>query len=667
MKFLYPQFLYALALVAIPIIIHLFNFRKFKTVHFSNVQFLKSVKEKTKSQSQLKHLLVLLSRVLAITALVLAFAQPYIPIDDSTQQAKKHAVSIYIDNSFSMDGENENGRLLLTAKQQAQSVMEAYTNTDEFYILNNDFKTIHQRALSKEQFTNALNALESSSKTRTLNQIFKRQKNTLEKSNADKKDIYIISDFQNSISDLSVELEDSIYSIRFVPLNAYQNTNLYIDSCWLNTPNPQQQNNIKLFAKIKTSQPSNNQDINLKLEINNQQKAIATGELSDESIVELNFNVQQVGWHNAVLSIQDYPVTFDDKYYFSFEVKPKLNVQHIYHKEAHSSIQKLFASDPYFNFTTQNINQLNYSNLSQNQLVVLSNIKTLSSGLQQSLKTVVENGTTIIIFPSSSLDIANFKNFSQLMNIDEYIALTEASNTIKSIDNQHQLFEGVFEDFDKRLNFPEVKKYFNISPYSKRAVNSILSFENNKSFFNEYSIGKGKVYLSSVGLDDTFGNFSKHALFVPILYNIASYSGGKQDLSYTIGQENIPFQSSKLKAPLFLKNGDQEFIPETRGNELWISDQISSAGHYELKDNDNTTLAFLSFNYNRMESDISMMDTEQLKILSQKQSNIIWLEKELSNLSRYLEELNTGIPLWISCILLALFLLFVETLLIRLL
>ena len=336
-----------------------------------------------------------------------------------------------------MDGENENGRLLLTAKQQAQSVMEAYTNTDEFYILNNDFKTIHQRALSKEQFTNALNALESSSKTRTLNQIFKRQKNTLEKSNADKKDIYIISDFQNSISDLSVELEDSIYSIRFVPLNAYQNTNLYIDSCWLNTPNPQQQNNIKLFAKIKTSQPSNNQDINLKLEINNQQKAIATGELSDESIVELNFNVQQVGWHNAVLSIQDYPVTFDDKYYFSFEVKPKLNVQHIYHKEANSSIQKLFASDPYFNFTTQNINQLNYSNLSQNQLVVLSNIKTLSSGLQQSLKTVVENGTTIIIFPSSSLDIANFKNFSQLMNIDEYIALTEASNTIKSIDNQH--------------------------------------------------------------------------------------------------------------------------------------------------------------------------------------------------------------------------------------
>ena len=112
MKFLYPQFLYALGLVAIPIIIHLFNFRKFRTVYFSNVQFLKSVKEKTKSQSQLKHFLILLSRILAITALVLAFAQPYIPVDESSQQAKKYAVSIYIDNSFSMDAENEQGRLL---------------------------------------------------------------------------------------------------------------------------------------------------------------------------------------------------------------------------------------------------------------------------------------------------------------------------------------------------------------------------------------------------------------------------------------------------------------------------------------------------------------------------------------------------------------------------
>ena len=126
MEFLYSQFLYALALVAIPIIIHLFNFRKFKTVYFSNLRFLKSVKEKTKSQSQLKHLLILLSRILAISSIVFAFAQPYLPDENTNNKANHFAANIYIDNSFSMDGENQSGRLLQTAQKQANCIQLTY-------------------------------------------------------------------------------------------------------------------------------------------------------------------------------------------------------------------------------------------------------------------------------------------------------------------------------------------------------------------------------------------------------------------------------------------------------------------------------------------------------------------------------------------------------------
>ena len=94
MKFLYPQFLYALTALAIPIIIHLFNFRKFKTIYFSNVRFLKEVKQQTKAQSELKHLLILLSRLLAITSLVLAFAQPYIP--ENNQIVVDNKLSVFM-------------------------------------------------------------------------------------------------------------------------------------------------------------------------------------------------------------------------------------------------------------------------------------------------------------------------------------------------------------------------------------------------------------------------------------------------------------------------------------------------------------------------------------------------------------------------------------------
>ena len=101
MEFLYPNFLFALAALAIPIILHLFYFRRFKKVYFTNVRFLKEVKEETSARSKLRNLLVLAMRLLALLFLVLAFAQPFIPQDVEVKQGDK-AVSVFIDNSFSM-------------------------------------------------------------------------------------------------------------------------------------------------------------------------------------------------------------------------------------------------------------------------------------------------------------------------------------------------------------------------------------------------------------------------------------------------------------------------------------------------------------------------------------------------------------------------------------
>src|ERR1700745_1818876 len=103
MSFLYPQFLWALSLLSLPVIIHLFNFRRYKKVYFTNVKFLREIQEETKSSSRLKELLILAMRCLAIACLVLAFAQPFIPGGLNTAKRGNTAVSIYIDNSFSME------------------------------------------------------------------------------------------------------------------------------------------------------------------------------------------------------------------------------------------------------------------------------------------------------------------------------------------------------------------------------------------------------------------------------------------------------------------------------------------------------------------------------------------------------------------------------------
>ena len=139
MQFLFPGFLAALGFLAVPIIVHLFNFVRYKKIYFSNVRFLKEVKEETQSRSRLKHLLILAARLLAIFFLVFAFAQPFIPAKNAIVKEGTKAVSIYIDNSFSMAALGKNGTLLDEAKKDALDILKAFGPTDKFQLLTNDF------------------------------------------------------------------------------------------------------------------------------------------------------------------------------------------------------------------------------------------------------------------------------------------------------------------------------------------------------------------------------------------------------------------------------------------------------------------------------------------------------------------------------------------------
>src|ERR1700757_1756281 len=135
MSFLYPSFLFALAALSIPIIVHLFNFRRYKKIFFTNVRFLKEVQQESRAKSTLKRLLILTSRLLALGCLVMAFAQPILPGEHVVKKGVR-MISLYIDNSFSMQAANKNGTLLEDAKHKATEIIKASSASDKFQILS---------------------------------------------------------------------------------------------------------------------------------------------------------------------------------------------------------------------------------------------------------------------------------------------------------------------------------------------------------------------------------------------------------------------------------------------------------------------------------------------------------------------------------------------------
>ena len=112
MNFLHPEFLYGLFALILPIMVHLFNFQRYKVVYFSNFHFLENLQMQTKRQSDVKRWILLLIRMLIVFFVVLVFAHPYFLDSKDKKVYSSNTICIFVDNSFSMGakGDDKIGR-----------------------------------------------------------------------------------------------------------------------------------------------------------------------------------------------------------------------------------------------------------------------------------------------------------------------------------------------------------------------------------------------------------------------------------------------------------------------------------------------------------------------------------------------------------------------------
>ena len=685
MSFTYPAFLFALSAIAIPIIIHLFNFRKFKTVYFSNIRFLKEVKEETQAKSKLKHLLVLAARILAISFLVFAFAQPFIPVENKKVVVGDKVVSIFVDNSFSMDAINVNGTLLDDAKKRASEIVSAYKPTDRFQLLTNDFEGKHQRLVNKEEFIELLDEVKISPPSHSLSEIVTRQMDVLQNKGNEIKVSFIVSDFQKSIVNIDKIKNDTAISFNFVPLIAVQKDNVYIDTCWFETPVRQFNQVEKLHVRIKNVSDKVLENNSIKLFINEIQKTPASFNIDKESETEiiLSFSSKETGLQHCRIELNDYPVTFDDTFYFSFEVAKNIPVLCINSsttdiaKSESPYLNKLFGSDSLFVLKNSPENKLDYSSLSNNKLIVLNELKTITSGLAQELKRFMSNGGSVLVFPNPQSDLNSYREFLLAANANYYEALDTINTKVDKVNLEHDIYKDVF---DKKtfsatnLNLPIVSKHYRISKTTKSNEEYLLRLQNDDVFLSKYDVDKGKLYLSSVSLQADFSNFGKHAIFVPTLYKIGIYSQSTQPLFYTIGSDEVIESANILTGEnvFHIRNlkSDFDIIPEHKvmdaKTEILVHNQIINAGNYNLfagKD----LISGLSFNFNRKESDLNCFTSDELKeqLVNKNFNNFSILETSTQDLKQSLMEIEQGKKLWKLCIVLALLFLAVEGLLLR--
>ena len=671
MRYQNPQLLYFLFAIAIPILIHLFNFRKHKTIYFSSIRFLKEIKEDKHKRSNLKNLLILLSRILAISFLVLAFTKPYIPINNKNKTTNN--VFIYIDNSFSMDAESENGRLLAIAKEKARSISKAYPTESNFWLISNDFITKHSKSNNSIAIGNNIDAITTSAHSKTLSQIVNRQA-SLSNENCH---LYIISDMQNSgLQVAELRKLDSNTTLFLVPLTGNKNSNISIDSCWINSPVFSNEQEVTIYTTINNQSKIALKEQAVFLEINGTQKSQQYINLKGEErkTISFTFMADNSEIQKGVIKINNHPIIFDNNCYFTLKNTKKVNILCINASSENTAFTTLFGNDTaLFNFKNSSIKNIDYNSINQQDFILINEVKQFSSGLINSLNKFASNGGSIAIFPPKNIDLTTYNSSLKQLGLSTLSELKIDNTSIDKINRNHPIYQHVFDGKLDKINFPIVKQYHQIITQNKSNSIALITQENKAVFLALFANEKGLVYLFNSPLNSQYNNFSKHALFVPTLLNMATSAVRISSIYNTIQPEDY-FSSSAINnnlAIVHLKNDKIDIIPTQKthfGRQVFYThNQITENGIYSIEIESKIVDA-IAYNYATTESKNSTLSISELKEWKSSigLANIKIINGDSSALISTITETQNGKEFWKIALLLSLLFFAIEILLIKL-
>lgn len=580
----YPEWLWGLLALIIPILIHLFRLRRFRKTPFTNVSLLQKLVVESNRSSTLKKWLLLACRLGLLAALVLAFTQPYSakPGAETTRE-----VVVYLDNSFSMQSPDGNGNLLQNA---VQSLLQNLSPEMELAVLTNT-EQFSRRPLRDLQET--LLGLPFTHQQADAAALMLRAQSLFDHQQTGIKELWLLSDFQ----DLEVSDADAVTGVQlhFLPLRPDARYNVSLDTAFIRNRSPEI---LELQVAIRLDDPDRKKPLSLfngdtliaksAPEIDEDGKGTAVFSLPAQSAIE------------GSIRILDEGLDYDNDLYFALNIPPKIRVLSLGNAPARF-LERIFTPDE-FNLEQRRLQETDFAELESQHLVILNELDQIPSALNRQLTEYVNQGGTMLVIPPSGGSLNGYAAFLQALGAPGFGQRVAEGNRITGIAFGHPLYRDVFEAEVRNFDYPSVQSYYRLG---ERGA-ALLSFQNGEAFLRT----QGRVYVFAGPLNQANSNFVQSPLIVPTFYAIGRQSLPFSELYYTVGQPAELELDEVLEEDLIfrLESADYAFIPRqesfTRKTRLSFYDEPAQDGNYRVT-LDGNPLRTISFNYPRGESSAS--------------------------------------------------------------
>ena len=656
LSFLNSLFLIGLVAAIIPILIHLFIKYKPKIVYFSSLRFLKEVQKKKSRLLRLRELLLLITRILIILFFILALARPVIKAllpQKSTSHAPT-AVTLILDNSFSMNYLEKENTLFSEAHKKAQDILELLTDKDRIMLVSLDevFNSEHDYFTTQSQAIRELQSVSISDNTAPLLQVLESIKPRLEKTDMINREIYFITDEQrvawNDIQ--NARLNADLFVIPVGEDSVRQNVSSvsarYIPKILSETNNP------VIRAEVKNNSPEPLSDVIVSLVLNNITRAETALNLNPYQSKQLTFDVPDQGerFHFGEVRVKDEMLPDDNVFYFNFPVQSNPKICVVSSAELPTALSSILDVITRQQWEQKIPQEMNGQIVENNQLFILYAPSSFDEKMRFYADDILQKGKAIFLIPDEYMHQQRDLQEWLIGHNIQYKNVEEEFSVIDFVNRAHPICAVLS---DEHFQTAEIAKMWKVE--AKNCVPLIAADDGSPVLLIQ-----DNLLLSAIDFTNDWSNIIYQTVFPVLSYNIGYYLGdaASEITQYQVG--SVPAGGLELEGEFTCQMPDGEIIPLTFSGNKSTFPYTYQQGHYFIYD-DSGLVKVLSFNAPREESDLSLLSAQQKEQFSKANNNIHFLTPE-----NWHDEILTsryGYEFWKQLLWIVLTLLFIEMLL----